>query len=182
MAAEAKTALRKSIRDARKSRLHSAEESSRLSQQLGQLCLDQKAECVAAYFPIDGEPDIRDFLDWAIQNQVRVLLPVVAGDHLEWIHFQGETKFGAMGFEEGSGQAANLSEAKLIFVPALAVDLSGNRLGKGKGYYDRALAGKKQKTIGVVFDEEILLSIPTENHDHPLTAAISASKLIWFKR
>ncbi len=64
----------------------------------------------------------------------------------------------------------------------MAVDIRGNRIGKGKGYYDRALDDSKVKTIAVVFDEEILLEVPSEPHDRKVTAAISPSKLLWFGR
>ncbi len=181
-AADDKAALRQGLRRARAERLPNPGESARLSQQLGQFCLDHKLRTVAAYFPIAGEPDIREFLNWALDNQVRILLPVVAGESLNWVHFDGKTEFGELGFEEGTGKPAPLSSADAAFVPALAVDYSGNRLGKGKGYYDKALAGSKIKTIAVVFDEEILMQIPAEPHDKKVSAAISASKLLWFNR
>lgn len=180
--AEEKSALRKSLREARSNRSHSEEESERLSEQLGQFCLDQNLTSIAAYFPIAGEPDIRPFLDWSLKNGIKILLPVVSGDQLSWVHFDGNTQFGEMGFEEGTGASAKLDSAKVIFVPAMAVDLNGNRLGKGKGYYDRALRGQKIKTVAVVFDEEILLALPTEQHDQKMSAAISPSKLLWFQR
>lgn len=184
--AELKRKLRAELRAAREHREPNAEYSTRLSQALGQLCIDTKATTVAAYFPISGEPDIREFLEWSLHNGIRVMLPSVRGKHLHWVYFDGTTEFGELGFEEASGHAAKLSDANLVFVPALAVDLHGNRLGKGKGYYDRALAGlfastaKRPKVVGVVFDEELVLEVPTETHDHPIDAAITASKLLWF--
>jgi 5-formyltetrahydrofolate cyclo-ligase len=180
--AEDKAALRASLRQARAERSPSEESSARLSEQLGQFCIDNKLRTVAAYFPIQGEPDIREFLSWALKNGIKVLLPSVAGESLNWVHFDGTTEFGELGFEEGTGNKAQLSSADAAFIPAMAVDFAGNRLGKGKGYYDRALAGTKVKTIAVVFDEEILMQIPAEPHDQKVNAAISASKLIWFKR
>jgi 5-formyltetrahydrofolate cyclo-ligase len=180
--AEDKNELRRSLRQARIDRQPDQDEAARLSEQLGQFCLDNKVSTAAAYFPIEGEPDIREFLEWALKTGIKVILPVVAGDYLNWVHFDGTTEFGAMGFEEGTGKPAKLESSDVVFVPAMAVDFSGNRMGKGKGYYDRALAGKKVKTVAVVFDEEILLSIPAEAHDQKMSAAISPSKLIWFKR
>lgn len=180
--AEEKDALRQTLRQARIDRRPDADQANRLSQQLGQFCLDNKLRTVAAYFPIQGEPDIRAFLEWALKNDIKLLLPVVAGDHLDWVNFDGTTEFGALGFEEGSGKAAKLESADAAFVPAMAVDFAGNRIGKGKGFYDRALATSKLKTIAVVFDEEILISIPSEPHDKKVNAAISPSKLIWFQR
>ena len=180
--AEEKVALRTKLRQSRIERQPSTEESSRLSEMLGQFCLDQKLSTVAAYFPITGEPDIREFLDWSLMQGIKILLPVVVGDRLDWVHFDGKTQFGAMGFEEGTGKPAELRSADAIFLPAMAVDLQGNRLGKGKGYYDRALVGFTKKTVAVVFDDEILLNLPAESHDQQVSAAISPSKLIWFKR
>ncbi len=187
--AEAKTKLRSELRSARSSREHSRDEAARLSEQLGQFCIDNKASAVAAYFPIEGEPDIREFLAWALHNGIKVLLPTVAGSNLNWVNFDGNTTFGELGFEEASGKPAKLDEAQIIFMPALAVDLAGNRIGKGKGFYDRALqplgqamAKKRPKLVAVVFDEEILLSVPAEPHDFAVDAAVTASKLIWFKR
>ena len=180
--AEEKASLRKQLRLSRADRPTNAEESTRLSQQLGQLCLDQKFRTVAAYFPIQGEPDIREFLNWALANEIKILLPIVSGDQLNWVHFEGKTEFGELGFEEGTGKPASLSSVDAAFIPAMAVDFSGNRLGKGKGFYDKALANSKVKTIAVIFDEEILMQLPSEAHDQKVNAAISSSKLLWFNR
>lgn len=179
---EQKVALRQSLRQARLTRNSNSGESRRLSEQLGQFCLDSKIRSVAAYFPIKGEPDIREFLEWALANGITVLLPVVSGENLSWVNFDGDTVFGAMGFEEGTGKPAKLDTVDAAFIPAMAVDLAGNRIGKGKGFYDKALAATKVKTIAVVFDDEILMQIPSEPHDMKVNAAISPSKLIWFKR
>lgn len=185
--ANQKAQLRGQVREARAQREPNAKEASRISEQLGQFCIDNKISVAAAYFPIQGEPDIREFLTWALHQGVQVFLPSVSGNNLHWRSFDGNTAFGELGFEEATGKAAKLSDAQVIFLPAMAVDLAGNRLGKGKGYYDRALeqfAGQKRrpKLVAVVFDEEVLLSVPHEAHDLPVDAAITAAKLIWFKR
>lgn len=185
--ASGKHEIRASLRRSRATRMPNHDEAARLSEQLGQFCIDNKVGCVAAYLPMAGEPNIREFLAWALRNEIRILLPKVKGFDLNWVHFDGKTQIGELGFEEAFGKNAKLSDAQVVFMPALAVDLRGNRLGKGKGFYDRALAdlGNKRggpKRIAVVFDEELLPSIPTESHDLPVDAAITASKLIWFKR
>ena len=52
-------------------------------------------------------------------------------------------------------------------VPALAVDARGYRLGRGGGSYDRALArvGEQVPTIALLYDDELLPSVPIEPHD-----------------
>jgi 5-formyltetrahydrofolate cyclo-ligase len=186
-AAETKASVRRELRSARIGRSTSVEESSRLSEQLGQFCLDNKVSVAAAYLPLAHEPDISEFLGWAKLKGIKLLMPVVTGQNLRWVEHGSETRIGELGFEEASGKAAELSSADVIFVPALAVDFSGNRLGQGKGYYDRTLQSlgsskRRAKLVAVVFDEEVKLSLPSEEHDEKVDAAITASKIVWFRR
>jgi 5-formyltetrahydrofolate cyclo-ligase len=185
--AEAKASVRAEVRAARSARETSPEESTRLSEQLGQYCLDNKVSVAAAYLPLPSEPDISEFLDWAKANAIKLLMPVVTGQNLRWVEFDSETRVGELGFAEASGKSADLSSANVIFLPGLSVDLAGNRLGQGKGYYDRSLqqlsgSKKRAKLVAVVFDEEIKLSLPSEAHDEKVDAAVTASKFVWFRR
>ena len=186
-AADAKAALRSELRAGRSARPADEATSVRLSQQLGQYCLDNRIKIAAAYLPLPGEPDISDFLDWARDQAITLLLPTVAGQDLRWVEFDSATKIGELGFAEAAGKHGDLKRAEVVFLPALAVDLVGNRLGKGKGFYDRALAQlaaskSRAKQIAVVFDEELLLQLPAEGHDQKVDAAVTASKFVWFKR
>lgn len=185
--ADAKATIRSERRAARSARLADADESVRLSQQLGQYCLDNRIRVAAAYLPLPGEPDISDFLDWAREQSITMLLPTVAGQDLRWVEFDSATKIGELKFAEAAGKQADLNRAEVVFLPALAIDLNGNRLGKGKGFYDRALthlaaAKSKAKQIAVIFDEELLLKLPAESHDKKVDAAVTASKFVWFQR
>ena len=185
--AAAKAALRSSLRANRAERAHDSDEAARLSEQIGQYCIDNKVRTAAAYLPIAGEPDISEFLNWTLGKSIELMLPRVAGNELRWVKFDGSTALGELGFEEATGKPAKLSDADVIFMPALAVDLKGNRLGKGKGYYDRALEpfrGQKRrpKFAAVVFDEEVVMAVAAEAHDQAVDLAITASKLIWFNR
>jgi 5-formyltetrahydrofolate cyclo-ligase len=60
-----------------------------------------------------------------------------------------------------------VARADIVLVPALAVDARGYRLGRGGGSYDRALArvGARVPTIALLYDDELLPSLPTEPHD-----------------
>jgi 5-formyltetrahydrofolate cyclo-ligase len=64
-----------------------------------------------------------------------------------------------------------------VLVPALAVDDRGNRLGRGGGSYDRALARAAGLTIAVLYDGERVAALPTEPHDIPVQAVVSPSGL-----
>ncbi len=152
---------------------------------MAELCISNGATKVACYLAYADEPDTELFIDWAIENDIEVLLPVSKTDgNLDWIIFEGETEEGIFGFAEPVGHTADLAGANLIFIPALAADKKGQRLGKGKGYYDRALANLEDvaPVIAVIFDDELLEYLPTEDHDHPLDAVITPSSTTFFSK
>lgn len=182
--AEQKATLRERFKALRLLRSADADEAVRLSEQLGQFCLDHGVRRAAAYLPIAGEPDINPFLDWAQDNLEALLLPQVIATDLRWVQFSGATQEGELGFLEASGTPAALDKVDVVFLPALAADLSMNRLGKGKGFYDRALSTfsgspKRPKLVAIVFDEEIVASLPAEQHDQKVDALITPKKTVW---
>ena len=59
--------------------------------------------------------------------------------------------------------------------PLLGADKNLNRLGKGKGYYDRYFAKVKTLRIGLAFDEQIVDDIPCEETDKALDILVSAN-------
>jgi 5-formyltetrahydrofolate cyclo-ligase len=71
---------------------------------------------------------------------------------------------------------ARIRDLSLVVVPGLAFDKKGNRLGRGKGYYDRFLSRLCADTpvFGLAFDSQILPSVPTLPHDISVTRVISA--------
>lgn len=154
--------------------------SNGLSANLVRLTLELDVKVIASYQPIDGEPDVSEFNAWVSAMGKSLLLPRVEGESL--VFAEGETEVGSFGISEPTGKALELSSADLILLPALAVDKSGNRLGKGKGFYDRALAEVTGiPKYAVVFDSEILESIPTEPHDIWVTGAITPTAIHHFR-
>ncbi|WP_409289280.1 5-formyltetrahydrofolate cyclo-ligase [Peribacillus sp. SCS-37] len=66
----------------------------------------------------------------------------------------------------------------LMFVPGLAFDARGYRLGYGGGYYDRLLAGCSGLTVSLALDLQILDSVPKEVHDMPVSTIITPGRMI----
>jgi 5-formyltetrahydrofolate cyclo-ligase len=68
-----------------------------------------------------------------------------------------------------------VADAAVVFVPALAVDRAGVRLGRGAGFYDRtlSLARSSARLVAVVRDDELVDEIPAEPHDIPMTHALT---------
>ena len=73
-----------------------------------------------------------------------------------------------------------------MFVPGLAVDRSGHRLGQGGGYYDRTLASVPSHADGgpllviVLFDDEVRDEVPYEPHDCRVDAALTPGGVVRF--
>ena len=178
-----KRELRADLKLRRAGREYDPELAGLLCVQLAELCLSNGAKKIACYLAYGDEPDTELFIDWAIDNQIDVLLPVSNPDGtLNWVEFEGETEAGIFGFAEPVGKQAELSGADLIFIPALAVDENGQRLGKGKGYYDRALAALEvvAPVVAIVFEDELIETVPTEDHDHPVDAVVTPASTTLF--
>jgi 5-formyltetrahydrofolate cyclo-ligase len=175
--------LRADLKLRRSGRHYDPDLAGLLCVQLAELCLSNGATKVACYLAYGDEPDTELFIDWALENEIEVVVPVSNPDGtLNWVKFEGETELGIFGFAEPVGQPASLSDADLIFIPAMAVDRKGQRLGKGKGYYDRALSAFERvpPVIAVVFDDELIEAVPTEAHDHPVDAVVTPSNTTRF--
>lgn len=70
-------------------------------------------------------------------------------------------------------------DINLVLVPGLAFDLSGNRLGYGKGYYDRWLKDiPLYKTIGLAYDFQITNKLPVGKHDLPIGTIVTEQRII----
>ena len=137
------------------------------------------AGTIAAYYSVGAEPDTRGLIFALWKRGSYVILPVLLPDgDLDWASYEGPDSLapGPRGLLQpvepvrGTGAVAR---AEVVLVPALAVDTAGNRLGRGGGSYDRALArvGGQVPVIALLYDEELLPSVPVMPHDQRVSAA-----------
>jgi 5-formyltetrahydrofolate cyclo-ligase len=135
---------------------------------------------LAAYVPVGAEPGGPD-LPAVLAPAGRLLLPVLLPDgDLDWATYDGSLTAGPRGLLQPPGARLGVDavrDATLVVVPALAVDRSGMRLGRGGGSYDRVLARLAAGTLVVALlnDGELLDAVPAEAHDRPVGAAITPS-------
>jgi 5,10-methenyltetrahydrofolate synthetase len=110
--------------------------------------------------------------------------PIVEGENMRFGHVRtGEdgspqTILGPYGLREPDGPPVNLRDVGLILVPLLAYDSAGNRLGSGKGFYDRFLAANPELAeraviMGVAFSAQQVEELATEPHDYQLDAVVT---------
>lgn len=138
--------------------------------------------CLAAYVPIGAEPGSVALLDALVGRGCRVLLPIVATEVLDWAAYDGTLVPGRWELREPPGPRLGryaVSDADAVLVPALAVDRSGTRLGRGAGWYDRSLSFARMGSplVALLHDGELVEgALPAEPHDVPMTAAITPSE------
>lgn len=140
------------------------------------------ADRILMYHSLPDELPTRRFLDkWHDKKQF--YLPRVNGVNLEILPYdESRLELGAFHIEEPIGDnVADPNEIELIVVPAVAYDRRGNRLGRGKGFYDRLLAETKATRIGVGYEFQILDELPVEEHDVPMDMVISQTTTIIIK-
>ena len=93
---------------------------------------------------------------------------------------------GQLGISEPAGPRFDsrvLCGCDLILAPAMAIDAAGNRLGKGGGYYDRALSlvpRNHPAVVAMVYPTELLDELPTEDHDRKVDAVVTAHGITRF--
>lgn len=183
-----KRALRAELRARRRTMTapESAAATEAISGRLIELAETLNANSLAAYLPAQDEPNIRPFLDWCAEQDVRVLLPVSRDDGLlDWVvTVEGEVE-GALGVPEPVGELLGpiaINDVNLIVVPAAAVDRTGMRMGWGRGYFDRTLGSMEERppVYAVVFDNELLDRVPTELHDKEVDGVITPSATVAF--
>jgi 5-formyltetrahydrofolate cyclo-ligase len=181
-----KTELRADILLARRAlapELHDAEAQALCSHLPGFI---GDGETVCAYVPVGSEPGSIALIDALLPR--KVLLPVARHDAtgipmpLQWGQYQPgglvEARFGLREPAEPWLPADAVAGATVVLVPALAVDRTGVRLGRGAGFYDRSLvlADHATRLVAVVRDDELVDKLPAEPHDVRMTHALTPNR------
>ncbi|MDA3147513.1 5-formyltetrahydrofolate cyclo-ligase [Leucobacter sp. UCMA 4100] len=163
-------------------------EAHGLTEQLQRLVEAREARSVSCYFPVVGEPNTLLFLEWARAHDVDVMLPISREDGLlDWVAYSGpDAEPGLFGIPEPQGTPLSpmaVNDVDLMIIPACAVDESGNRLGWGRGYFDKSLGSMDQRppVFAVVRENEIFAEVPADLHDVPITGAVTPEAIHHFR-
>lgn len=136
--------------------------------------LFMQAQRVMLYASLPDEVQTIQLIE-KYRHTKQIILPTVVGDDIIPVAVDDDTDFAIGDFNIPEPQnKPYLGEYDLIVVPGMAFDKNGNRLGRGKGYYDRFLSSHQNvKRIGLCFDFQLVDSIPTEPTDIPVDEVIS---------
>jgi len=140
------------------------------------------AGTVGLFSALLTEPDLAPLWEpWAGGGEKRFCYPRMEGEVIRFYAVARPSALLASRWnllEPPPGEEALIppSEIDLLFVPGVAFTRDGHRMGWGKGYYDRYLAGPQLRatTIGVCFREQIVPQLPLEPHDLPVARVLEA--------
>jgi 5-formyltetrahydrofolate cyclo-ligase len=147
--------------------------SAALCERLRQHEIWQGTRPVLFFSPLADEPDVWPLVSEALATGRTVALPRFDSQSGNYVvgqisDVQRDLNDGNFKIREPkvSCPMLKMSEFELIIVPGVAFDPSGNRLGRGRGFYDRLLADAQSGTLcGVAFEEQIVAAVPAAAHD-----------------
>lgn len=191
--------LRQSIRNAR--RALSSQDQRYAAEQL---CLNlskqvavRKASNIAAYLATDGEISPEPLIEWAYANRKKVFVPVLhplKHHQLLFVELTPDSpmktnRYGILEPDPSANKIQPLWALDLVFLPLVAFDKTGARLGMGGGYYDRTFAYRAKLTpynkptlIGIAHSIQEVMKLSTQSWDIPLSAIATEHDFLTVKK
>lgn len=136
---------------------------------------------VAMFGGMPSEPDLLPLLPWLAEKGIGAALFLITGDSMEarLVQRASDLRAGVLGVLEPDPTVCELiptERLETVLLPGLAFSRTdGARLGRGKGYYDRALATlpEASQRIGVCFHLQVHDHVPTDPHDRPVQSIVT---------
>lgn len=163
--------------------------SARICEKLQNYSTFQAASTVALYSAVDGEPDIFPLVSAIDKNWVLpVLIDSVQMDFVTFLQ-KNELVKGRYGILQPKDATRKIEarEIDLILLPMVAFDMLGNRIGRGAGHYDRALAFlsddsqvKKPHLVGVAYEFQKIENSESDPWDIRLNSAVTEEQFYEF--
>lgn len=133
------------------------------------------------YWSMKDEVLTHDLIEKIFSTKT-VILPSIQDDILLLKEYKGKNEMvinSQFGIPEPNGNQLDESiKIDLIVIPGIAFDKNLNRLGRGKGFYDKLLKTTSSKKIGICFDFQIINHVPTYTYDIKMDIIISENMII----
>lgn len=162
--------------------------SRAISERLKETEAYKTADTILFFASFRDEVATPGMMQSAIDAGKRVLLPKVDIGHDRLLIYRieslNEVSPGYMGIREPAHDESRLmdiNDVEMVIMPGVGFDAEGNRLGYGKGYYDKLIAGasKKIPLVAIAFEAQMCESIPAEAHDVAVSAVVTEDRIIW---
>lgn len=164
--------------------LNGFQNSKDITQHLFQLKEYQEATQLLLYIDYNREVSTKDIFLSGIQEGKQIYCPKITGNEMKFYKVEqlDQLERGYQGILEPIGLVGwcyRKTEKPIAIVPGVAFDYDNNRLGYGKGFYDRFLSENQQvKTIGLAHHIQILNQIPVDNYDKPVDILITEKGIV----
>ncbi len=164
---------------------------SEIERRLIALNVYKEASSVLCFASFRDEVDLWNVIDHSWQMGKTILLPKIAKDTNTLDLFKVDNKkqlkpgqWGILEPDPTQSQPIDPKRVSLVIIPGVAFDRQGNRLGYGKGFYDRLLMRipLHVERIAVAYQCQLIDEVPTEPHDKKLDGLITERETIWFPR
>jgi len=141
--------------------------SKKIQKNLKKIDAYHAADTIACYYSIGGEVKTHGILQEILSEGKSLALPRVEGEGLVFCNVRKfeDLEHGEFGIMEPKQNCQPVTEFDVILVPAVAMTREGQRLGYGRGFYDKFLAGRKSTTIALAYSKTILKNIPSSKND-----------------
>lgn len=154
----------------------SLEQAENVMRHIGSIIAQRAPRTVALFAPLRDEIPLGELTQ---RVDCKVVLPRVKGEDMEFYDYDAEAMaVGAFGISEPQGEVpVAAEEIDLMVVPGVAFTRAGDRLGRGKGYYDRYLSreGFRAYCVGVCYEHQVVDELPVEPHDRRMDKVVSGN-------
>jgi len=184
-----KKEIRKQLKEIRKnlSKNEVFEKSKKIKEKLFETREFKQASTILFYVSYDNEVYTHNMIKDCIFKNVKIIVPISVEKTrsliLSRLKSWNDLVTGSYGILEPKKDMIKeipIDEIDLIIVPGVGFDISGRRIGHGKGYYDKLLKkAKKAIHIGLAFENQIVKEIPTNSHDLPVHIIITEERIIY---
>ncbi len=192
---EERRRLRRELRARRRAiqGVERARKGRELARRVDALRLLAPGRRIGLYLSTDEEIDTGALLELARRRGCRVSLPRVTSlrhDRMHFFDLGSAVRRGAFGIlEPGGGTPRPARELDVIFMPLVGFDARGNRIGMGRGFYDRHLAFRRHLLycrrpllVGLAYAVQQVPALPDAPHDVPLDAIVTEYSSLRFDR
>lgn len=136
------------------------------------------------YYPLGKEASLLSFYEWLLEQGVPLAFPKVSGDTMEFYQVSSLEEFEEGAFhimEPREGCRKSEFSQAFCFVPGSAFDRRGNRLGYGRGYYDRYFAEHKDLyRMGIAYESQVEEAVLPQEGDVPVHALATERGIRFF--
>lgn len=154
--------------------------SKQIQKNLKKISQYTEAQTIAAYYSVGSEVKTGRIIQEALSFSKTVALPRVEGGGIAFCSVDDfeDMEPGEFGIMEPKQNRPKIEKFDIILVPAIAMTRQGDRLGYGRGFYDRFLAGSDAVTIALTYSKLLVKNIPSDVHDIPIQWVVTEDEVI----